>query len=59
MTMMRQEPPERAGGLWKEGGQLPVPLWAAGTRLQSHDPFVSQLVLTAASEQEPQESFLL
>ena len=56
---MRQEPPERAGGLWKEGGQLPVPLWGAGTRLQSHDPFVSQLVLTAASEQEPQESFLL
>lgn len=53
MTMTRQEPQERAGGLWKEGSQLLVPLWGARTHLQSRDPFVSQLVLTAASEQEP------
>lgn len=53
MTMTRQEPQERAGGPWKEGGQLPVPLWGAGTHLQSRDPLVSQLVLMAASAQEP------
>lgn len=59
MTMMRQEPPERAGAPWKEGGQLLVPLWVLGPACRAMIPFVSQLVLTAASEQEPQESFLL
>lgn len=43
MTMTRQEPQERAGGLWKEGGQLLVPLWGARTHCRAVIPLFHSL----------------